>query len=231
MSDTATATFVPQSFAWSAGAFELTGRWGGDIEALGRARLLVEVDGRRRSISAQGGQTAALGDGWRARFMSLRPSDEGTAALLKVAGLELQLPSPEVHNRPPPLEPAREPATAPAPAPARLPPASALPPAPVVRTPRAPAAAAADDVGSDEALLVRLRKERAAIDEARHLLERERLAAEQAGARLSSSRRPPDRPYARNTREPEYEFGENTMAFALAGVIAFLFLLVLIWIF
>lgn len=78
-----------------------------------------------------------------------------------------------------------------------------------------------------QALLDQLGRERAALDDARHRLERERRAAEETEARLAGARRSVERagsPYP--AREPE----DDPYAFVVAGIIAFLFLIVLLWV-
>jgi len=96
MYETTSVTFDLDRFAWTTGAFELIGRWGGDPGSLGCVRLIVEIDGSRRDIAAQGDMAAAPGDGWRARFLCARAPSPGTPALLTVGGLEVELPEPEI---------------------------------------------------------------------------------------------------------------------------------------
>lgn len=96
MYDTANVIFDLERFVWTNGAFELLGRWGGDTGALGPVRLIVEIDGRRRDIAAQGAMAAAPGDGWRARFECARAPSPHTSAVLTVGGLEVELPVPEI---------------------------------------------------------------------------------------------------------------------------------------
>ena len=95
-----TASFELERFAWADGAFEVVGRWHADTAGpLGRARLVVEIDGRRRRIGAQGGKQASVTqDGeWRARFgCARRPASVGPAELEVGGALVIDLPSPEL---------------------------------------------------------------------------------------------------------------------------------------
>jgi hypothetical protein len=100
------ATFELERFAWEDGAFEVAGRWRAETQrGLGRARLVVEIDGRRRRIGAQGGkQASASPDGaeWTARFQCARRPERTGPAELEVGGdLVIDLPKPEL----PPKEP------------------------------------------------------------------------------------------------------------------------------
>ncbi|MEA2123612.1 MAG: hypothetical protein QOI80_394 [Solirubrobacteraceae bacterium] len=73
-------------------------------------------------------------------------------------------------------------------------------------------------------LIEELRSERAALDRARHALARERKAAEEVEARLSAVRR-------RVGAAPEPEAPQYAaLGYAVGAAIAFLFLLVLIWV-
>lgn len=72
-------------------------------------------------------------------------------------------------------------------------------------------------------LIEQLRAERAALDRARHALARERRAAEEVEARLASLRRGAG---AKTERSEEFAW----LGYAVAGAIAFLFLIVLVWI-
>ncbi len=329
---TTSVHFQAEHFSWAAGAFELRGRWSGDgVEALGRVRLLVNVDGRRRNLAAQDGMTASSRGRWTARFACSHAPDPGIPAALKVAGRELPLPaadagqnapkrteraavvpapilpaaivyrSPPAAKRevqaPPPTPqrdaqprpsspapretpaqgwdpaprsrdtpaqgwtpartsrdtrpPARDPASPPPVTPESVP-AAARPPAPV----RAPAASqrrppAASDPESPEGLLASLRAERAALEDVRERLARERHAAEEVVTRLTASRassgaghEPPyyqqrplpasgarRAPVMQDFRPPPPEPLDNTVVFVLAGLIAFMFLIMLIVIF
>ncbi len=99
---TTSIRFQAEHFSWAAGVFELRGRWSGDgVEALGRVRLLVNVDGRRRNLGAQDGMTASSRGRWTARFTCSHAPDPGIAAALKVAGRELPLPAPDTGQGPP----------------------------------------------------------------------------------------------------------------------------------
>ena len=102
MSGAVTAGFETESFTWSDGTFELRGTWSDDADGLGRVRLLVEVDGRRRNIGAQGGKTAG-GAEWRARFMCAHPPDPGTPVAMTAGDAEIVLPVPELRE-PEPLD-------------------------------------------------------------------------------------------------------------------------------
>lgn len=100
-----TATFELERFAWSDGAFELQGCWRADEPTrLGRARLVVEVEGRRRRIGAQGGKGASAGpDGepWSVRFgCAQRPASVGPAELEVGADLAIDLPAPILGDAP-----------------------------------------------------------------------------------------------------------------------------------
>lgn len=75
-------------------------------------------------------------------------------------------------------------------------------------------------------LIEQLRAERAALDRARHALVRERKAAEEVAERLSAIRR--HGPAAAPEREGSDEYA--WLGYAVAGAIAFVFLIVLIWI-
>ena len=126
-------------------------------------RLLVDVDGRRRNVGAQGGKTAS-GGAWQARFMCAHPPDAETAAALKVADMEIELPSVEFRE-PEPL------------------PADEL---------AASSGSAATGVEAGAAaglveLLAKLESERAAADVARQRLARERRAAEEAEKQLTAA--------------------------------------------
>lgn len=166
---TETVAFEVESFTWDAGAFVLTGHWSGDAD--GRVRLLVDVDGRRRNIGAQGGKTAA-GEDWRATFVCTAEPDPGTAAAVKVGGAEIPLPPPD------------------------------LAPAP-------------EEAGR-RTLLEQIRIERAALERTRQALARERKALEEA--RREPARRPAGQPEV-----------YTVLGYVVGGAIAFLFLLVLIW--
>jgi hypothetical protein len=100
------ATFELERFAWADGAFEVAGRWRADEQrSLGRARLVVHIDGRRRRIGARGGKQATAGPEapeWTARFTCQHRPGEVGAAELEVGGdLVIDLPAPEL----PPEEP------------------------------------------------------------------------------------------------------------------------------
>jgi hypothetical protein len=112
MRGTAADTFTVEAFTWADGVFDLRGSWSPDAAGLGRVRLLVDVDGRRRNIGAQGGKTAG-GDEWRARFMCAQPPGPSASAALKVGDAELPLPAPEL-RAPPASEEVVAAATAPA---------------------------------------------------------------------------------------------------------------------
>lgn len=152
-----TAAFELERFAWADGAFEVVGRWRADEPtALGRARLKIEIDGRRRRIGAQGGKAATAGPGadeWRARFScARRPTVVGPGELEVGGTLVIELPTPEL----PPPDP--EPAVPP------------------------------PDVRGAEALLERLRSERAEMEAATKRLAQEREAADAAARRLAEER-------------------------------------------
>jgi hypothetical protein len=88
----------------------------------------------------------------------------------------------------------------------------------------APALAPAPEEGETATLIEQLRTERAALDRARHALARERKAAEEVEARLSSVRR-------RVSVAPEPEARQYAaLGYAVAAAIALLFVLVLIWV-
>jgi hypothetical protein len=213
----ADATFDVTSFTWGNGAFELRGRWQ-DADELGRVRLLVDIGGRRKNLGAQGGRLAEDGPDWGARFICMTQPDADGFAALQVSGRTIELPTPVVAA-----------GTAPAPAPPP-PPAPTTVPEPVATPP------ATDDVRGAEALLQQLRAERQALDKARDGLARERRAAEEAIARLAQARErpalPARRPAQLRSREQlTPEELDYTPIYWVAGTVAFLFLLVLIWIF
>jgi hypothetical protein len=152
------ATFELERFTWDEGAFEVAGRWRADsTRSLGRVRLVLEIDGRRRRIGAQGGKQASAdpsGNEWVARFgCARRPEHVGKAELEIGGDLLIDLPRPE-------LPPREEPA------------------------PKQPA----PDVRGAEALLERLRSERAEIEAATRKLADERAAAEAAARKLAKER-------------------------------------------
>jgi hypothetical protein len=101
MSVTQGATFEASSLTWHDGAFVLCGDWADEADGLGRVRLLVDVEGRRRNIGASGGKTAG-GIDWRATFVCAHEPDPDAYAALKVGEQEIELPSPEFG--PPPEE-------------------------------------------------------------------------------------------------------------------------------
>jgi hypothetical protein len=180
MTTVGAVAFEVESFTWDDGAFVLSGRWSDEASGLGRVRLLVDVDGRRRNIGAQGGKTAG-GEDWRATFICQHAPDPGGAALLKVGGEEIALPSPD-------LGPAPEEQEA-------------------------------------TSLIEQLRAERAALDRARLALARERQAAEEVEARLTALRR-----RGGGFEAPEAPTEYAWMGYVVAGAIALLFLLVLVWV-
>jgi hypothetical protein len=94
-------TFETTSFTWHDGAFVLVGDWSDEASGLGRVRLLIDVDGRRRNIGASGGKTAG-GEQWRATFVCAHEPDTDTNPVLKVGDEEIGLPAPELG--PPPEE-------------------------------------------------------------------------------------------------------------------------------
>jgi hypothetical protein len=145
-----TATFELERFAWTGGAFEVSGRWRApEAGPLGRARLVLEVDGRRRRIAGQGGRPQAGPEpvAWQGRFpTATRPETVGPAELEVGGGLVIELPAPEVPPEPPP------------------------------------------DLREADAVLSRLREERAAVDAAAARLTAERAAAERATAELERAR-------------------------------------------
>lgn len=88
-------TFEASSLTWHDGSFVLCGDWSDEANGLGRVRLMVDVDGRRRSIGASGGKTAG-GTDWRATFVCAHEPDPGATAALKVGDDEVELPAPEI---------------------------------------------------------------------------------------------------------------------------------------
>lgn len=201
----ADATFEVGTFVWANGAFELTGAWQ-DADDPERVRLLVEIEGREKNIA---GRVNREGPGWSVRFLSSKRPDDGAAAALVVAGHQIELPSPGISDAPPPPPPPSEP----------------------------PAASSTDgDVRGAEALLQQLRSERQALEQARQQLASERRAAEQLEQRLKTiNERPlpprrarlqlPKQAQLRSEEEPDY-----TPVYWVCSAVAFMFLLVLIWI-
>jgi hypothetical protein len=164
------ATFELERFAWEDGAFEVAGRWRADsARGLGRARLVVEVDGRRRRIGAQGGKQASAapeGADWRARFQCARRPERLGPAELEVGGdLVIDLPKPELPDKEPVLGP----------------------PPPDVRGAEALLEQLRSERAELEAAAKRLAQQREAAEAAAKRLAEERSAAE-AAARASQQR-------------------------------------------
>ena len=118
----ATATFELERFTADDDGFELSGRWRAEEQAsLGRARLVVEVDGRRRRLSAQPAaaiKAGPVGRAWSARFPLPGGMGEVASAELEVGReLVVDLPEPEIAaprvdtngHEPPAAAPAPEP--------------------------------------------------------------------------------------------------------------------------
>jgi len=179
---TMSATFELERFAWDDGAFEVAGRWKADDDrSLGRTRLIIEIDGRRRRIGAYGGKQASAGE-WTARFGHQRRPDRVGPAELEVGGdLVIDLPKPELPPAPPP---------APAGPPPELRGAEAL--LDQLRSERAQTEAAAR----------RLKEEREAAEAASRRLAEERASAESAAkaareaAEAAKQAKPPPPPPA-----------------------------------
>ena len=214
-----TATFELERFAWDDGSFEVSGRWTADTErSLGKVRLVVEIDGRRRRIGAQGGKQAAPGM-WTARFQCQRRPRYAGPAELEVGGdLIIDLPKPEL----PPREEA----------PPQPPPQPAAP-APDVRGAEALLEQLRSERAEAEAATRRLQTEREAAEDAVRRLADERAAAEQA-ARTPAPRREAIRESLARPREPKGvlpsdEPGrQREIAYALAGVIVILIVVLLL---
>jgi hypothetical protein len=98
-----TVLFQAESFTWADGCFVLTGSWSDEAGGLGRVRLLVDVDGRRRNIGAQGGKTAG-GEDWHATFVCAAEPDPDAGAALKVGDELIELPALEFGPPPEELE-------------------------------------------------------------------------------------------------------------------------------
>jgi hypothetical protein len=179
------ATFELDRFIWDDGAFEVAGRWSAESKrSLGRARLVIEIDGRRRRIGAQGGkQATAWPDGgeWTARFQCVRRPERVGPAELEVGGdLLIDLPKPEVPEKQP--EPA--------------------PPPPDVRGAEALLEQLRSERAESEAAARRLKEEREAADAASKRLAEERQGAESAAkaareaAERAENAKPPEPPPA-----------------------------------
>jgi hypothetical protein len=183
----ASATFELERFSWDDGAFEVAGRWRAETDGpIGRARLIVKINGRPRRIAAQQApavQAATEGAPWSARFPCAARPPKGTTAELEVGrSLVVELPG------------------------AELPPETRDQAQKGKRFDRAKAPAKKEDADERrglEDLLEEMRTERAALEAAAERLAGEREAAERAAAELDRARtEAPATPPAASPIEP-----------------------------
>ena len=104
MADVREIAFELERFAWTEpGRLEVIGRWTGlEGRRLGRPVLRLEVEGRRRRLTAMpGGHLASESGDWRASFAFEGDPEQVDAVVLDVGRLSVELPRPRRRRRRP----------------------------------------------------------------------------------------------------------------------------------